>query len=176
MKELKQFILEKFKINSKNAKDIVKFDPDNLNSDEQIMYDSEDADENGENDIFYEDFMQEIKTLEKEYNYFLVSRFIPLSKLSTEKDYEKNLNDYSDELSLIIKRIMTGKDLGYEARLKYGHLEVDCINSGSRGTYYIYALSHEAYDEISAWFEGGWEEVESLNFLYNEKSILEIKL
>lgn len=174
MKKLNEYIIEKFKINSKNAKELIKFNPDDLNNDKEIMYDSEDqGEEEGDNDIFWRDFLEEIEQINKEYDGFVVFKF---KKMSESKDYEKDMLDYSTDLKdLIISQIITGKDYGYKARLDGGHIEIDCINSGSRSTYYIYALSQEAYETLESFFAGE-EGIETLNFLNSEKSIIEIKL
>lgn len=176
MKQLTDYILEKFKISSKTLSD-QRFNPDKLNNDKQILYNSEDQDEEGDNDIFLDDFEKEVEQIDKKFDYYISTRFV---SLGNSKNLEKDLYSYcpgdNNTLYDMIQNIMTGKDLGYEVRLVGGHIEVDCINSGSRGTYYIYALSHEAYDEVSAWFEGGDEEVKSLDFLFKEENILEIEL
>lgn len=164
MKHLNEFIIEKFKIN----KDIdIKFNPDSLNNDNTIIFDSESSE--GET---WEDCTDEIKQINDKYYGFLVCKFIPLSKI---KNYEKDINDYSDQLDQITDRILTGRDLGYQIKLVKGHLEYDCINSGSRATYYVYALSEEAYLAVEEWFNGDLETSE-LKSLFNEESILEITL
>ena len=173
MKQITNYIIEKFKINSKNAKDIITFNPDDLNNDNQTLYDSEDqGEEEGDNEVFWEDFLEEVKQLNKKYWYYIAFKYHSMSK---SKNYEKDILDYSEGLKDIIDSIITGKDLGYKVKLVGGHLEIDCINSGHRATYYIYALSQETYETLEAFFAGE-EGIDNLNFLNNEKSILEIKL
>lgn len=174
MKSLSSHIIEKLVIN-KDLK-IDKYNPDELNGDNEILYNSQDYDNEDDNSVAWEDCDEIIMSIDKEYDYFLMTRF---KSLRNSKDLEKDLYAYSpcqesNDIHDLININPITKSQGLEIRLTGGHIEIDAINSGSRATYYIYALSHKAYDEISAWFEGGDEEVESLDFLFKPGSILEI--
>lgn len=175
MNPISQYISEKLLIN-KNIK--IQFNPDELNGDEELLYSSSDYEDEDDNSIAWEDCDNEISSIDKKFDYFLMTRF---NSLSESKDLEKDLYAYAPchengDLHDLINDDAITKSQGLDIRLKGGHIELDAINSGSRATYYIYALSHEAYDEISAWYEGGEEEVPSLDFLFKPESILEIKL
>jgi hypothetical protein len=171
MKQIVEFIQEKLQI-TKDSK-IGAYNPDNLNAENDLLYDSEDED-----DVAYDDFMDELDTINKEFNGFVVCKWSPLSKI---KDFDKYINDWSDDLEEISKRIMDGRDLGYEVRLVGGHLEFDCINSGSRATYYVYALNDEAAEKIEEWFDtpeslDGNEDKDKLKFLFQKGNILPIEI
>ena len=175
MKSINLYISEKLIIN-KNTK--VSFNPDELNGDEELLYSSSDYEDEDDDNIAWEDCDNEISSIDRKFDYFLMTRF---NSLSESKDLEKDLYAYAPcqengDLHDLINDDVITKSQGLDIRLKGGHIEVDAINSGSRATYYIYALSHEAYDEISAWYEGEEEEVPSLDFLFKPESILEIKL
>ena len=77
--------------------------------------------------------------MENKYEHFICFRFYPISKCNA-KNLTDRLIEYDFDLQTLIESdIITGNDLGYEVRLKDGHIEVDAINSGARATYYIYA-------------------------------------
>ena len=171
------FMLEKLKINSKSK--ICGYGVDRLNDIKTVLYSDIDNEKKDEDDVAveYNDFIDTIENIDGEYPGFIVSRYNSLEKIKGKdnKVFIKTVNDYSNNLSEIKDRIITGKDLGYEVRLAYGHLEFDCINSGSRATYYVYALSHEAYSWVELWFEGD-EGFQDLNFLYEEGNIIPIEI
>ena len=91
------------------------------------------------------------------------------------RDLAESFHDYSDDLDNIKGRIITGHDLGYEVRISHGHIEIDCINSGSRATYYIYSLNDKSYEDIESWFDGDLEN-DKLDFLYQQGNIIPIEL
>ena len=173
MKTLNTFITEKILINKQTN---IGFDPDNLECDDKfyenaILYNSENNEDEDEDATEYEDFehlMWETNDLNEG---FIVTKFESLSKT---KNIEKVIKDCSDNLPKLIENIITGKDLGYEVRSVNGHLEIDCINSGSRGTYYIYALSQKGYQDINNWFYGNsWGDEDNIDIktLINDKNI-----
>ena len=139
MKELNAYILEKLKINKYSQ---YKFNPDNIEGgSNRLIYsdiDSEKAEETDGDGI--RDCMNIIN--DNNTGGFIVFKF---DSISDSKNFNKSAYDLNLSLLDIFEKIITGKDLGYEIRIKDGHLEFDCINSGSRGTYYIYALSSEGY-------------------------------
>ena len=85
--------------------------------------------------------------------------------------------EYDISLQTFIESdIITGDDLGYEVRLKDGHIEIDAINSGSRGTYYIYACSDTVFEYIKDLYEDDEGEPEELyKLLFTEGEILPIE-
>ena len=121
-------------------------DVDHLTKDNFLLYDSED-------EINPEEYPDELTYIDRHYSYFVLCKFESFMNL-TKEDYILDLNQ---SLAALIRKVMTGKDLGYEIRLQYGHLEIDCINSGSRATYYIYAISEEFYDKLTDWF---WQDID----------------
>ena len=85
--------------------------------------------------------------------------------------------EYDISLQTFIESdIITGDDLGYEVTLKDGHIEIDAINSGSRGTYYIYACSDTVFEYIKDLYEDDEGEPEELyKLLFTEGEILPIE-
>lgn len=169
MKQLNNFIIEKLKIN-KDIK-VNNYNPDELNNQNELFYDSEDTSLVEESDYIIDDINNNAEG-------FFCCRYDSLSKIygKSEKVFEDTLYEICVDLHDMFEKVITGKDAGYEGRIKGGHIEIDCINSGSRSTYYIYSINKRGYDELCAWFEAGWEEVESLDFLYEEGTIEEIKI
>lgn len=127
------------------------YNPDELNidGDEEVLYSDMDE-ENSEDE--WDCFKEDLKYLEDKYYGFLVTQFTSLSNI-TVKELERKLWRNSRQLiDDIIDEIVNGKDLGYEITLVGGHLEIDCINSGSRGTYYVYAFDNdESYRKMIDW-------------------------
>ena len=103
---------------------------------------------------------------------YLITKFDPLSKLDA-KSLENKIYDIDEYLDRCINNVISGHDLGYEIRLVGGHMEIDCINSGSCGTYYIYGVEQTAWNHLSAWWKGDTD-VNSLSFLYSEGAIIPI--
>lgn len=128
------------------------YNPDELNDDNdeaEILY-SDMEEDNAEDE--WDCFKEDMKYLEDKYYGFLVTQFTSLSNI-TVKELERKLWRNSRQLiDDIIDEIVNGKDLGYEISLVGGHLEIDCINSGSRGTYYVYAFDNdESYRKMIDW-------------------------
>jgi len=174
MKTLNNYIIEKFKINSHNSKGASKYNPDDLNGDDTLIYsDMNNEDDEGDS---YNDFIDTMESINSNYTHFIVCKFNSLSKIEGKTNiYEKTINDYSDDLNNIKGRIITGHDLGYEVRISHGHIEIDCVNSGSRATYYIYSLNDKSYEDIESWFDGDLEN-DKLDFLYQQGNIIPIEL
>ena len=145
-------VIEKLKIGV-NTKVMSGYNPDNLNQDVEELY--SDSNDEDLDDLKWDYCESEIKRINKNYSGFVVTRWDSITKI---KDFDKSVNDYSDDLEQIKDRIITGKDMGYEVRLSHGHLEFDCINSGSRGTYYVYALTDTALADVESWFDGEEED------------------
>ncbi len=168
MKTINDFIKEA--LIKKDTEISHNIDVDHLIKDNFILYDDTDPDcdekdwDDCEND-FYE--------IDGNYNFFLCCKDQSLMKL---KDYRK-IETVTVNLDDIIKTVITGKDYGYAVRINYGHIEIDCINSGSRRTYYIYAISENAYDEIESYLYGDMDESDfDIGFIYNEKDVIPIKI
>ena len=161
MKELNQYLIEA--LINKNTKINHIIDVDNLINDNFILYDdSEEPD-----DIAWEDCKREFKTINKKYDYFLLCKHTPIMKW-------KNPNNIviavSDDLERLYHKVITGRDYGYAVRMVHGHIEIDCINSGSRVTYYIYAISENAYNKIDEWEWGDIDPEDfDFTFLYKEE-------
>ena len=169
------FMLEKLKINSK-SKVNNNFDPERLTDQRFTLYDSQSYENEDDEAIDWKDCEDSLMSYNDQAAGFIACDN-PISKI---KNFEKSIYHINDYLLSICVKIITGKDLGYEIRYEYGHLEIDCINSGSRATYYIYGLSEEAFDKIEQWWndpdelEGDTDE-EKLAFLFKEGNIIPIE-
>lgn len=179
MENLSNFITEKLQINSKiKSKND---DLDYLTDDDFVLWNSDDN--SGDEYIDYiDDLYNEI---EHKYDYFIYTRFDSLSTLF-DKYYNKNKNintlidniDYNEYFKKITQKIITGRDYGYEIKLVRGHIEIDCINSGSCGTYYIYAITYKGYIDVDDWFTDGCDDEAQKDFLYSiiKENIVPIEL
>ncbi len=180
MKNLSQYLIEKLHVSKYQDK----YNPDELDSDTYILYDSQSYENEEEEEIEWEDCLNTLNEINKKYDNFIVCKFDSLGylmKTNNHKKIENVLNDYSDDLNEIKKRIITGHDLGYTVRLKGGHIEIDCVNSGSRATYYVYAINNEIYEKVEEWFDtpeslDGDDDYEKLTFLFEKGNILSIEI
>lgn len=171
MKTLKSIIHERLIIN-KHIKP--SFNVDDLTNDDITLYNDRECDDEDMQDMQW-DYCQNI--LDEINNHkgncgFICTKFKSLGK---SKKIEEDLVFVEEDLDDIVSKIITGKDYGYEVRLVGGHLELECINSGSSGTYYIYKLSPLAMGHMQDWWDGD-EDQKSLAFLYGEESIVPIEL
>ena len=175
MNNLSIYIQEKLKINS-NSKVDNKFDPERLTDHRFVLYDSQSYENEDDEAVDWGDCEDFLISYDEQVNGF-IGCDEPITKI---KNYNKGISLFDDNLISLRDRIITGKDLGYEIRYEYGHLEFDCINSGSRRTFYIYGLSQEGYDKLDLWWnypdelEGDTDE-EKLAFLFEEGNIIPIE-
>ena len=163
MKQINNYILEKLHLNKETK---TKYNPDVLNGDTEILINSEESDE-----VEFNDFDQMIEDLDNEYDGFFYISQKPISK---NNDLSNGSLDESLK-SLINHEVYNNKSLGYEIKLVYGHLEIAYINSGNRSYAYIYALTKDAYQMASDFFDGDPEQ-DNLDFLSKEGSIVAIEL
>lgn len=178
MKQLSQYLIEKLHVSKYQDK----YNPDELDSDTYVLYDSQSYENEDDEAVEWEDCNDTLERFNKNYVGFIVCKWKSLGDLMKSnnlKDIEKTLNDYSDDLTEIKDRIITGKDLGYEIKLNKGHLEFNCLNSGSRATYYVYALDGPAFADIETWFDtpedlDGNDDSEKLSFLFQKGNIIPI--
>lgn len=176
MNKLSIYIQEKLKINS-NSKVDNKFDPERLTDHRFVLYDSQSYENENEEAIEWKDCEDSLMSYDSQADGFFICKSEPISKI---KNFEKSIYHIGKDLILCRDKVISGHDLGYEIRYEYGHLEFDCINSGSRTTYYIYALSENAYDKMITWdvspneLEGDTDE-EKLAFLFEEGNIIPIE-
>lgn len=175
MKNLKDIIIEKLKINS-NSKVDNKFDPERLTDHRFVLYDSQSYENEDDEAVDWKDCEDSLMSYDDQAAGFIACDN-PISKI---KNYSKDIALTDNDLLSLRERIVTGKDLGYEIRYEYGHLEFDCINSGSRRTFYIYGLSEEAFDKIEQWWNDpdeliGDTDEEKLAFLFEEGNIIPIE-
>ena len=181
MKTLNNYIIEKFKINANNSKGASKYNPDELNNENAVLYDSEDeGEEDGDNDVFFDDMKNNLDELDDKYQYFISLKFKPLSKIKDSNELFKSIHglipDDDSLKSMITDNIIDGRDLGYEVKLVGGHIEVHCINSGSRGIYYIYALNKDIYEKISDWYSNFEESnYDPIHDLFIDGNIIELE-
>ena len=159
----------------------IEVDVDNLthNKKPEILYsDRWDFEDDNDMDIQWEDCKVELGSINQDCKTgFLCTKFNSLGKSKSIRggyDPDNDIYTITDDLDEIIDKVITGNDYGYEVRLVGGHLELECINSGSSATYYIYQLEAKAWDNIELWWQGD-ETVDNLKFLYNDKAIIPIK-
>lgn len=159
-------INEKLSINKDT---ITAYNPDALNGDNELLYSSESDDDD------WEDVKEELNYLEDKYCGFLVTQFKSLSEIKVEQ-LERTLYRNSRQLiEDIIDEIINGKDLGYEIKLICGHLEIDCLNSGSRATYYVYAFDDgENYEKMVDWAGNDLSDEDLYKLIFTEGFISEI--
>ena len=172
MKTLNTYITEKLVLNKDTFKEL-EYNPDSLSDEYIILYSTEDQDENDED--YFDDFMSNIDELDKEYDSYIVL-YKSLSDIKNNKKDQNtnNIINYYIYLDKIIDKYINGKNYGYEVRLAYGHIEIDCINSGSRGTYYIYALHPDISDKVEEWFDG-YDYVKIFDILLKKGNIEKIE-
>jgi len=167
MINLNTYIVEKLKINKYTN---VKFSIDDMPEGNTFILYDDDAEIESEDDreVNWNDCQKELETLGKKYLGFIAFQFDSLG--SIKKDITDDVIYMVDgDLSIIVDKIITGKDLGYDVKITGGHLEIHCINSGSRGIYYIYALTERGLNICSNYIQDE-SEVENLNFLkYDEE-------
>lgn len=160
MKTLLEIINEKLKI----TKSGYAFNPDTMDDKITIIYDSTDTDEDTESTDFeeYEELMGQI---EKDIDGFLLTNKL----ISKSKNVENDVDNVYIYWTDITDKIITGKHYGYRIRIDSGHIEIDCINSGSSNTYYIYGLSKDGMMKLEEWFAGE-EEYSLKDLLFDEKN------
>ena len=106
MKTLNNYIIEKFKINANNSKGASKYNPDDLNGDDALIYSDMNNEDDDEGDS-YNDFIDTMESINNNYTHFIVCKFNSLSKIEGKTNiYEKTINDYSDDLDNIKGRII----------------------------------------------------------------------
>ena len=167
MKELNIYLIEKLHLDKHISN---QFNIDEISEKDEIyLYDDDaDVEEEGDRDIFWDDCKSELETLNKKYLGYIVFQFDSLG--SIKKDITDDVIYMIDgDLGVITDKIISGKDLGYDVKIKGGHLEIHCINSGSRGIYYIYALTQEGMNICSEYERGESDEPENLNFLKTDE-------
>lgn len=168
MKTISNYISEKLNLSKDTFKMV--YNPDILNDNDMLILSMDDED--GE----YFDYV--IDQIDDKYDGFIKCYDHSLNTLLTNNKYHakiENWLDNSDLLYKLIKSIMTGRDAGYEAKLKTGHIEIDCINNGSRVTNYIYAVNKEIYDDIEDWFDGN-DDINLINLLSTKDNIQSIEI
>lgn len=174
MKEIHKFIQEKLIINKDTD---CHYDPNDLNNESEELFDTSSYED--DNDLGAEEYdsiinhVADLFEKNKAYGAFAI-RGHTLTELK-EKNIDVNrikyeLNRNSDEL---IDKLFTWKDQGYKLRLHHGHIELDCINSGSRVTWYIYGLAEDAFIHVEDYFDGE-DYVKNLDFLYKPEMVVEI--
>ena len=171
MKQIESFISEKLHLNKETK---ASFDVDDLTNDDIILYSDRECDDEDMQDMqwdYCQNILNEINK-HKDNDGFICTKFKSLGK---SKNIEEDIISVEDDLDDIVSKIIDGKDQGYEVRLVGGHLELECINSGSSGTYYIYKLAPLAMGHMQDWWDGD-EDQKSLAFLYAEGSIIPIEI
>ena len=171
MKDIHKFIQEKLIINKDTE---CHYDPNDLNNTSEILFNTSDDDDDDLGAEEYDSTINHVADLfekNKAYGAFAIYDYT-LTELK-----EKNINNIDYELNRnsdkLIDKLFNWRDQGYELRLHHGHIELDCINSGSRATWYIYGLSEDAYIHVEDYFDGE-DYVKNLDFLYKPEMIVEI--
>lgn len=162
MININQYILEKLKI-SKDSK--YKFNPDEMEGPSILFYDDSDPDEESDYD-YLKDVLDKI---DNEYEGFALFRW---DSISDCKDFYKSFEMVTSDLKRITERAMDGRSMGYAVKLDKGRLIIDNINSGSRASYYIYALTNDGYNKLTDFLE---EEIEDTSIFFDENNFVQIK-
>ena len=161
-------ITERLHINKDSKPGI---DLDNLIDQNITLYDDTKIDADDDRDVLWDDCERELANFNDVYDYYILFKFNSMMKskeIAAKNDKIVEPIEIFDDLNGVKDYIITGKDAGYAVRLVGGHIEIDCINSGSRATYYIYALTPEGYDRLSAFLEGD-ESEPNIDFLYTNE-------
>jgi hypothetical protein len=167
MKSLIEIINEKLKI----SKGYGNFNPDETDSNVTTIYDSTTYKNEDEEYIDLREYKEIMKQIEKDIDGFLLMNE-PISK---SKNIENDIDNVYIYLDDIIDKVITGKDYGYRVRIDSGHIEIDCINSGSSNTYYIYGLSRDGQMKLEEWFaDEGEYSLKDLLFDENNYVIINI--
>ena len=172
MKTLTNFIQEKYLINNDTNTEV---DLDNLTKEKIVLYDDTAYDEEDidDKDGDWYNCTEDLKNINNEYDHFLAFKGKSIMNISSTAQNDvfsiKEYYNYKLDLYDILYKIINN-DLGYAIRINGGHIEIDCINSGSRCTYYIYAISGEGDCKI--------EDEEFLDFYtdYDHKYVIPIEL
>lgn len=167
MKTLLETINEKLKV----TKSGYKFNPNIMNDKNIILYDSTNYEDEDEEYIYLKEYKELMRQIENDIEGFLLTNEL----ISKSKNIENDIDKVYIYLDDITDKIITGKDYGYRVSINYGHIEIDCINSGSSNTYYIYGLSKDGLMKLEEWFDGE-EEYELKDLLFDEKNYTTIDI
>lgn len=167
MKTLIETIDEKLKV----TKSGYKFNPDIMNDKNIILYDSTNYEDEDEEYIYLKEYKELMRQIENDIEGFLLTNEL----ISKSKNIENDIDNVYIYLDDITDKIITGKDYGYRVSINSGHIEIDCINSGSSNTYYIYGLSKDGLIKLEEWFDGE-EEYELKDLLFDEKNYTTIDI
>lgn len=171
MKTFNEFILERLKLN-KDTKS-KGYDPNFLNTDKVVLYDSSEAEDDDEQDMNWEDCQTNLDIIDGKYDAFIRCKYYPLAN-DKEKDY--NIEEFNVNLKDITDNIIgRGNAYAYKFLLEDGHLKITQGYNGSYSDDYVYAVTSETYDIIDDYF-GGYDDVENLNILFEEGNIVPIEI
>ena len=169
-------ILEKLIIN-KNTEH--HYNPDDLNNDDIDIFDTTEWD--GDDEIGADKYQQALDDIYDVWEKLKAKGAFAVYRYNLSHMKEKNLKidsttrcEYDSDVADLIDELITWKDYEYVIRLRHGHIELDCINSGSRTTWYIYALTEDAFTHVEDYFAGE-DYIKDLDFLYKEGTIIEIE-
>lgn len=160
MKKITIYITEKLKINKDSQS---KFNPDDMDSHDRFIYSDINPDKAEEGDHLIGTW---IDIINDNAEGFIVFQF---SSITDSKDLDKSFYLVEERFPNVIKKVMTGHDAGYEIKAKNGHIEIHCVNSGSRGIYYIYGLTKNGFRYAKDYWDDN--DGATLDFLFNEKNL-----
>lgn len=166
MKTLIDTINEKLRIRKNDV-----YNPDITDDKNITLYDSTNYKDKDEEYIDLREYKEIMRQIEKDVDGFLLMDE-PISK---SKNLENDIDNVYIYLDDITDKVITGKDYGYRIRIDSGHIEIDCINSGSSNTYYIYGLSKDGLMKLEEWFDGE-EEYSLKDLLFDENTYIIIDI
>lgn len=166
MQTINKYILEKLVINKTSKPN---FDIDDMSEGiDMDLYDETEFEADYEGQEEWDDCNRELEAINDKYTGFIVTQWYSLGDKYHKKINEDAIYIANDDLDYITNKIISGRDYGYAVRLKGGHLEIDCINSGSRGRYYIYALTKEGWDITYNYIHGYDDTYDDLDFFLED--------
>jgi len=156
MKKLNQYIIEKFRINSKNVK-----------NNQEILYDSDNR------NITWEDLELKLDNINKN----LKCGFICFHKSIVESNnLLQDFHCYDDILDSIVYQTIPERCRNNDCQvlLVEGHIEFNYSIDRNKYYYYIYAIKQDIYHELDKFFDNK-SDYENLDFLLKPGNIIKIK-
>lgn len=156
MKKLNQYIIEKFKISSKNVK-----------NNQEILYDS------NYRNITWEDLEPKLNNINKD----LKGGFICLLKSIVESNnLLQDFHCYDDILDSIVDQSIPPRYRNNDCQvlLVEDHIEFNYSTDRNKYYYYVYAVPSNIYHELEKFFDNK-SDYKNLDFLLEQGNIIKIK-
>jgi len=168
MRKLDLYITEKLKLNQ-NSKNEFSLD-DMSEGTNMVLYDDTDIDPDEDNsEDLWEQCTADLENIDDNYEGFIIFKWYSITDKHWKHIDEDSIYKYYGDIDDVKNAIITGRDLGYAIRLKDGHMEIDCINSGSRGRYYIYALTKNGFSIVYDYMRGYDDTYKDLDFFWEDE-------